>query len=868
MDFRAAADAASDRSIVRDQANATVLSRLRVGVGIYLVVNSLLAGVDAISMPVNLFAILAYRFVLIGAAIALMVVARSRWATARAVPLALLLVVVVTAQAIGFASLRGNAITRAMSIIAVVSTASVLVPWGTRAQLAAVSITIVGALVMILSASDPLDSTVLAGPGMATGIIAAMSIYGAHLLRRSFSASVEYGLDRERTASRLRTSEERHRHQLTQLDGLYRTAPFGLALLDTNLRYLRVNQALADMNGVPLERHLGRTIHEVIPEIADGIEPLLRRTVETGQALIDIEISGTTARYPGVTSYWSVGFWPVRDAAGALTAVSCVVQEISEQRRAQEALRQNEERLRIVSQATNDAVWDWDLVTDDLWCNDGMRTLFGYEANAVGPKATWWYDHIHPDEREQIVSGIHAVIDDGQQHWSAEYRFGRADGSFADVFDRGFVFRNADGKAMRMIGAMMDISERKRAEEALARLNTELEQRVIERTHELAAANAQLSALIENTHDAIWSIDRAYRLTGFNSVVRRLLSDAHGGPLKLGETLEVPEEERDYWRQLYDQALGGERLLFERDYTISGQLHTYLISITPITAGNEVTGATAYARDISALRRAEERVRQHQAELAHVLRVNTLGEMAAGLAHEINQPLGAIANYALGCRRRLASGSVGAVDLLPVIDEIATQALRAGEIIRRLRQLVQKGRTPHEEADLNAIVADAAHVIEPQARQQGVMLNLNLAPGLPRVEVDQIQLAQVILNLMLNGLEAMQATNDPRPELSVRTATTADGGIELMVTDTGIGLTLAVSENMFQPFVTSKPAGLGLGLSISRSIVEEHRGRLWATNNADRGATFHMTIPPARTVPTSSVTTPDRTSSVSHDKIG
>lgn len=247
--------------------------------------------------------------------------------------------------------------------------------------------------------------------------------------------------------------------------------------------------------------------------------------------------------------------------------------------------------------------------------------------------------------------------------------------------------------------------------------------------------------------------------------------------------------------------------------------------------------------DITDLKRAREQLHSHQAELAHVLRVNTMGEMTAELAHEINQPLSAIANYAQGCHRRISSGSTTPDELLPAMEEIAAQAVRAGKIIRRLRQLVQKQETPYQDTDLNAVVTNAVHVLKPQARQRGIPIRVDLAPELPRIHIDQIQIEQVIVNLMLNAIEAMQIGEPVEPELLVHTTYPGNGTIEVSVQDRGIGLTPAISKCMFEPFYTNKASGLGMGLSISRSIVQRHGGQLWATNNTDRGATFHLALP-------------------------
>ena len=183
----------------------------------------------------------------------------------------------------------------------------------------------------------------------------------------------------------------------------------------------------------------------------------------------------------------------------------------------QSALKESEERFRIVAKATNDAVWDWNLATNQIWWNEGVHTLFNFSHDQVEPEIAWWSKHIHPDDHDHVLANIHAVIDGNGEHWLAEYRFQRADGSYADVFDRGFVMRNRDGKSVRMIGAMQDISLRKEAERALRTLNEALEERIIERTRQLEAANKELESFAYSVSHDLRSPLRA--LSGFSEAL-------------------------------------------------------------------------------------------------------------------------------------------------------------------------------------------------------------------------------------------------------------------------------------------------------------------------------------------------------------
>jgi two-component system, LuxR family, sensor histidine kinase DctS len=249
--------------------------------------------------------------------------------------------------------------------------------------------------------------------------------------------------------------------------------------------------------------------------------------------------------------------------------------------------------------------------------------------------------------------------------------------------------------------------------------------------------------------------------------------------------------------------------------------------------------------DISGSKRDEEELRQCEAEFAHLARLNTMGDMAAVLAHELNQPLAAIVNYVQGSVRRLQSGVTEPAGLCAVLEEVQGQAERAGEIIRRLRTFVSKAAPSVAPADVNRLVRDVASLARPEAGQKRVELRLELAEALPPVAVDAIQIQQVILNLMRNGLEAMAGTTsgDPR-ELGVRTTLAPDGSeVEVAVSDQGAGVRPELANEIFSPFFTTKPQGMGIGLSLSRSIVRAHRGRMWMTPNAEGGTTFRFTLP-------------------------
>lgn len=247
--------------------------------------------------------------------------------------------------------------------------------------------------------------------------------------------------------------------------------------------------------------------------------------------------------------------------------------------------------------------------------------------------------------------------------------------------------------------------------------------------------------------------------------------------------------------------------------------------------------------DVTDRRQTEDEARQLQERLTHFSRLSTMGEMAAGLAHEINQPLAAIATYAQACQRFLKRPDRDDADVMESLQQINAQALRAGEVIRRLRNFVKNREVKREPVDCNRLLDDLRTLAETDARLHNVRLRIDDESNLPTVYADPIQLQQVVLNLVRNAIDAMSEAPETRREVVLSTRVTAEGEIEIVVSDHGTGLAPEATEHLFNPFFTTKSGGTGLGLAISLSIVRAHGGRLWHTPNEGTGARFHFTLP-------------------------
>ncbi|MBP2293313.1 sensor histidine kinase [Azospirillum rugosum] len=318
--------------------------------------------------------------------------------------------------------------------------------------------------------------------------------------------------------------------------------------------------------------------------------------------------------------------------------------------------------------------------------------------------------------------------------------------------------------------------------------------------------------------------------------VHALFRSLRIGPYRYLREVSLIDVAREHW---YWLALAALALLWWAIHSLRVE-HLIKVRTAELRAANR-----DLVHEMAERRRAEETARERQKEMDHVARLSILGEMASNLAHELNQPLGAIANYARGCTRRLEAGTVESDQLAGITRAIAEQAERAGEIIARIREFVRKRAARLEPMGLNDAVRTATCLCEGRARSGGIPITLTLADDLPPVLGDRVQIEQVVLNLVKNALDAMEERPRGREGVTVRTARDGAGRVEVAVTDRGHGLSDEARARLFDPFFTTKPGGMGLGLSICRTIVESHGGHLWATDNPEGGAVMRFVLPVA-----------------------
>jgi two-component system, LuxR family, sensor kinase FixL len=375
-------------------------------------------------------------------------------------------------------------------------------------------------------------------------------------------------------------------------------------------------------------------------------------------------------------------------------------------------------------------------------------------------------------------------------------------------------------------------------------------ERLIFGSTQLPEREALLRAILETSPDGLITIDENGIVQSFNPAAERMFG--HNAAEVIGRNVSclMPSpyrEEHDVYLERFLRT--GEKRIIGIGREVLGQRKDGTIFPMELAVGEvRAEGQRLFAgfvRDVSARQRAEQRVQELQSELVHVSRLSAMGEMASALAHELNQPLTAAINYAEAARgvlgRRLGEE---AGDIANLLEKTVQQANRAGQIIRRLRQFIAKGETERALEDLNVVVEEASALALIGAGGKGIAVRRHLEKGLPPLLLDKIQIHQVITNLIRNSVDALEGVQ--RREIVISTGRTGPHAVEIAIADTGPGLAPEIADRLFQPFVTTKPSGLGIGLSICRSIVDGHGGRLWASDNPDGGTVFHVSLPIGR----------------------
>jgi PAS domain S-box-containing protein len=488
----------------------------------------------------------------------------------------------------------------------------------------------------------------------------------------------------------------------------------------------------------------------------------------------------------------------------------------------EEKLQRSEAYLAEAQRLTHTGSWAWRVAERDaLHLSEEWYRIFGFDPENGPPAFEQLLQRTHPEDRAKWEGAIDRAID-RKSDYEVEFRILLPDATTRYIHTVGHPVLNASGDLVQFVGSSTDITERKRAEQA-----TRL-----------------LAAIVESSHDAIVSKSLTGVITSWNKGAEQLFGYAAEEAVGQNITLIIPPERRNEEKMILEQLTRGERVDHFETVRMrkDGSLLDVSLTISPMKdVYGRVIGASKLARDITERKRAEEALRQAQTDLAHASRLTTLGEFTASLAHEVKQPIAAIVTDANTCVRWMTRDQPDLKQAREAAWRIVNGAKRASEIINRVGLLFKKGTPQRELVDVNEVAREMIVLLGDEASRHSISIRTELAEDLPHVIGDRVQLQQVLMNLIVNGVEAMHDVDGPR-ELTIKSQPAENNELLLSVSDTGMGLPRQQADKIFNAFFTTKTRGTGMGLRISRSIVESHGGRLWAADNSPRGASFCFTL--------------------------
>jgi len=530
-------------------------------------------------------------------------------------------------------------------------------------------------------------------------------------------------------------------------------------------------------------------------------------------------------------------------------------------------LAESERRLEAAQRISHVGYWERDLITNRYTWSDETYRIFGLPPQQRSLSFGDVQEMLHPADRQRRAAAVTEAVHGGLRY-DVEYRVVRPSGEIRFVRSLGDVLRDESGQARRVFGTLQDITERKLAERRLI-----AQHKVTEILAEATSLQEATLKILRTVGEGLtWDVGTLWRL------------DREAGALRCVEVwhadaIEIPEFEAACRRSTFTPGVGlPGRVWLNREpsyiadvahdvnfprVSVAGREGLHAALAVPILLAGDVLGVMEFFshenrqpdRDLLDMmatigsqigqfierKQAEEALHRTQAELAHVTRVATLGELTASIAHEINQPLAAVVNNATACLHWLAAQNLE--EARQSAEFVIADGHRAGEIIDRIRALSKKAPSRRDWVDINETIREVIALARSEVRSNGVALRTRLGDALPLILGDRVQLQQVILNLLMNAIEAMHGIDDAPRELSISSARADAQRVLVAVRDSGHGLHPGGLDRLFHAFYSTKPQGMGMGLAISRSIVEAHGGRLWAAANAPRGAVFQFMLP-------------------------
>jgi PAS domain S-box-containing protein len=637
-----------------------------------------------------------------------------------------------------------------------------------------------------------------------------------------------------------RKRNPRPRKHPPELQLIYDTAPVGLAFLTPDCRYAQINQRLTEICGISVSDHIGRTVHETVPAVAEQVETLVKAIVGTGEAIKGIEVHGQRADKLNADHVWVTDWHPLKDANGSVVGVNVVAEEITERKRTQavlasseKALQESETRFRELADNVNQLVWMADSAGSPYWYNKRWHDYTGSTLQEM--RGSGWQQVHHPEHRARVESHIQKHFENGAL-WEDTFPLRARDGSYRWFLTRAVPIRDEAGKVVRWFGTSTDVSEQIEAERALRELKDTLERRVEGETRErLHIWNV--------SQDLLAVFDTRGKLINVNPAWTATLGWTEVELLNRPSKLLLHPEDLEKTQSVIDQIAAGHKMprLENRLQHKNGSYRW--ISWRSSSAAGRIY---AVGRDITEIKKAEIELREARRELGQIARRTALAAMTAAIAHEIKQPLGAVVTNANAGLRWLDRSPPELGEVRETLTHIAADGHRANEVIQSVRAVFAKDDQAGALLDINELVRETIAILRSDLDAADVTVQFALSPQLPLLHGHKGQLQQVALNIVSNAVDAMRTVSN-RPRLLTLTSIMHNGdNVALTVEDSGIGIEPKYIDRVFDPFFTTKDNGMGMGLAICRSLVEAHGGELSVSAAAPNGSVFHIRLPAAQ----------------------
>ncbi len=520
-----------------------------------------------------------------------------------------------------------------------------------------------------------------------------------------------------------------------------------------------------------------------------------------------------------------------RDESGAVVGVFAAARDITERKRAEEALRRTAAYLAEAQRLTHTGSWALDGTGQQVYWSEEVFQIWGFDPQRGLPKRDQVVQRIHPEDLEKYWKYWRAVYSQIREKigLGLEFRIVLPDGTVKHLHGVAHPILNDKGDVVEVVGVTVDVTERKRAEEAL-------------RESEL-----RFRTFVDHAADALFVQDEErHKVLDVNRQACESLGYTREELIGMVPHDFDPGADAALLRWIQERLEAGEVSTFEtRHRRKDGTVFPVEVRVRPFQHGGSRLHL-ALARDISERKRAEEqreKLRQLEADLAHINRVSMMGELTASIAHEVNQPLSGVVSNASACLRWLAGDAPNLEEAREAARRIVRDGKRAAEVVARVRALTKRAAAFREKLDLNETIREVLAIVGDEAKKNRVLIRTEFASDVFPVSGDRVQLQQVVLNLVMNGIEAMGSVLEQVRELAITTRNTDSDQVQVTVQDSGKGLDPDTMPKVFEPFYTTKPSGMGMGLSISRSILQAHGGQLWAAANDGPGTSFHFKLP-------------------------